>query len=115
LRRNIVFSPPNAQLPQTYRCVNDTAFCAGGVAQGKSSWVCPTSYQLNALASADGVLCYSDAASCAVSGANSCWGGTTGLPPCTNNTDACNGVSGYPWGCSVATLSTFISSPPYAP
>ena len=110
-QRQIVFSPSNAQLPQTYRCVNDAAFCAGGLAQGTSAWVCPTSYQLNALPSADGVLCYTDAASCAVSGANSCWG-SNNLPACSN-TSSCTGVSDYPWGCSIATLSTYISSPPY--
>ena len=111
----IVFSSTDAQLPQTYRCVNDTAFCSGGKTNATTTWVCPTSYQLNSIPSADGVLCYSDARSCAVSGANSCWGNSSGLPPCTNNTDACAGLTDFPWGCSIATLSTYIASPPYVP
>ena len=115
VHRQVVFNSSNAQLPQTYRCVNDPAFCAGGLAKGNSSWVCPTSYQPNSAPSADGILCYSDANSCAVSGANSCWGNSSNLPSCAQGLDLCYGVQGYTWGCSIGTLSSFISSPPYVP
>jgi len=117
VNRKVVFNSSNAQLPQTYRCVNDTAFCAGGLTRSLAPWVCPTSYQLNSAPTADGILCYKDANSCAVSGANSCWGNSSGLPSCAQGLALCAGVQGqgYTWGCSIGTLSSFISSPPYVP
>jgi len=113
--REVVFDSSDAQLPRTYRCVDDATFCTGGLAKGISSWMCPTSYQLNSHPNADGVMCYSDAKSCVVSGANSCWGGTSGLPPCTGDIDSCTDVPGYNWGCIYITLSTYITSPPCVP
>jgi hypothetical protein len=100
--------------PVQYRCVNDSSFCAGGLAGPKgSTWMCPTSYQLNAKPNADGGLCFSDIDSCTMSGANSCLGPP--LPNCTlmsGDGGACAGVTGFPYSCSIATLSTYVSSPP---
>jgi hypothetical protein len=106
-----------SRTPLQYRCRQDSGFCAGGQAGPAGfTWMCPTAYQLNAQPTQDGSMCFSDFNSCTMSGANSCLSDPLPLCQLLNATGGvCEGVTDFPYGCTMRTLSMYISSPPPPP